>query len=82
MTKHLSVKAVATVKLTVVGFFKNIGLSQGIDGISDLFCGNALLLEPVSSEFDPSMLHIPFSYYPLFVGIYNSNKKVLSMYIS
>ncbi|KAJ8436491.1 hypothetical protein Cgig2_000476 [Carnegiea gigantea] len=53
MAKHLSVKAVATVKLTVVGFFKNIGLSQGIDGISDVFCGNALLLELVSSQLDP-----------------------------
>lgn len=53
MSKKISVRAVATVQLTASGFLKNIGLGQGIDGISDLFLGNALLLELVSSEVDP-----------------------------
>lgn len=56
MAKHISVKALLTVQLTVTGFFKNIGLSQGLDGLSDLLFGNALELELVSSKLDPNEL--------------------------
>lgn len=55
MAKNISVRAIVTVQLTATGFLKNIGLGQGIDSISDIFFGNALQLELVSSDADPSM---------------------------
>ncbi|XP_021728916.1 linoleate 13S-lipoxygenase 2-1, chloroplastic-like [Chenopodium quinoa] len=54
MAKKISVRAIVTVQLTATGFLKNIGLGQGIDGISDLLLGNALHLELVSSA-DPKL---------------------------
>ncbi|CAO2837234.1 unnamed protein product [Amaranthus hypochondriacus] len=53
MASNISVKAVVSVQLTATGFLMNIGLGQGLDGISDLFFGNALKLELVSSELNP-----------------------------
>ncbi|XP_021772002.1 linoleate 13S-lipoxygenase 2-1, chloroplastic-like [Chenopodium quinoa] len=54
MAKKISVRAIVTVQLTATGFLKNIGLGQGIDGISDLLLGNALHLELISSA-DPKL---------------------------
>ncbi|KNA25150.1 hypothetical protein SOVF_008760 [Spinacia oleracea] len=55
MAKNISVRAIVTVQLTATGFLKNIGLGQGIDSISDIFFGNALQLELVSSDADPML---------------------------
>lgn len=55
MAKVITVQAVVTVELTATGFLKNIGLGQGLDGLSDLVFGNALHLELVSSEVDPRL---------------------------
>ncbi|CAO2837233.1 unnamed protein product [Amaranthus hypochondriacus] len=55
MASNISVKAVVSVQLTATGFLMNIGLGQGLDGISDLFFGNALKLELVSSELNPML---------------------------
>ncbi|GMH10290.1 hypothetical protein Nepgr_012131 [Nepenthes gracilis] len=52
MEKSINVKAVATVKLSIVELFKNLGLSQGLDGISELLFTNAFLLELVSTDLD------------------------------
>ncbi|GAB4835166.1 hypothetical protein Ancab_000075 [Ancistrocladus abbreviatus] len=49
----INVKAVVTVKLTVVGFFKNLGLGQGLDGVADLLLVDAFLLELISTDLDP-----------------------------
>ena len=57
MASNISVQAVVTVQLTATGFLMNIGLGQGLDGISDLFFGNALKLKLVSSELNPSMFY-------------------------
>lgn len=46
-------KAVLTVKQTVVDFWSDIGLDRGLDDFTDLF-GKTLLLELVSAELDPS----------------------------
>ncbi|XP_058071094.1 linoleate 13S-lipoxygenase 2-1, chloroplastic-like [Magnolia sinica] len=50
--KSTSIKAVVTVKPTVGGFFSNLGLTRGLDVITDLL-GRTLLLELVSAELDP-----------------------------
>ncbi|GMH00077.1 hypothetical protein Nepgr_001916 [Nepenthes gracilis] len=47
-----TVKAVVSVKLTVGGLLSNLGLSHGLDDISD-FLGKTLLLELVSADLDP-----------------------------
>uniref|UniRef100_A0A6N2M9H9 Uncharacterized protein n=1 Tax=Salix viminalis TaxID=40686 RepID=A0A6N2M9H9_SALVM len=47
------VKAVLTVKQTVVDFWSDIGIERGLDDFTDLF-GKTLLLELVSAELDPS----------------------------
>ena len=47
------VKAVVTVKQTVVDFWTEIGIERGLDDLTDLF-GKTLLLELVSAELDPS----------------------------
>jgi lipoxygenase len=47
------VKAVVTVKQTVVDFWTEIGIERGLDDFTDLF-GKTLLLELVSAELDPS----------------------------
>ncbi|KAI5600269.1 hypothetical protein BDE02_01G014900 [Populus trichocarpa] len=46
------VKAVVTVKQTVVDFWTEIGIERGLDDFTDLF-GKTLLLELVSAELDP-----------------------------
>ncbi|KAF9688665.1 hypothetical protein SADUNF_Sadunf01G0011800 [Salix dunnii] len=46
------VKAVVTVKQTVVDFWSEIGIERGLDDFTDLF-GKTLLLELVSAELDP-----------------------------
>ncbi|KAL9407311.1 hypothetical protein Peur_004283 [Populus x canadensis] len=46
------VKAVVTVKQTVVDFWTEIGIERGLDDFTDLF-GKTLLLEIVSAELDP-----------------------------
>ncbi|KAJ6945126.1 hypothetical protein NC651_000228 [Populus alba x Populus x berolinensis] len=46
------VKAVVTVKQTVVDFWTDIGIERGLDDFTDLF-GKTLLLELVSAELDP-----------------------------
>ena len=48
-----NVKAVLTVKQTVVDFWSEIGIERGLDDFTDLF-GKTLLLELVSAELDPS----------------------------
>ncbi|XP_068641156.1 linoleate 13S-lipoxygenase 2-1, chloroplastic-like [Aristolochia californica] len=50
--KSFPVTALVTVKLTVGGFFSNLGLSRGLDDITDLL-GKTLLLELVSAKLDP-----------------------------
>ncbi|XP_058071102.1 linoleate 13S-lipoxygenase 2-1, chloroplastic-like [Magnolia sinica] len=50
--KSVSLKAVVTVKPTIGGFFSNLGLTRGLDDITDLL-GRTLLLELVSAELDP-----------------------------
>ncbi|KMT14428.1 hypothetical protein BVRB_4g072060 [Beta vulgaris subsp. vulgaris] len=55
MSKKISVRAIVTVQLTASGFLKNIGIGQGIDGLSDLLLGRGLQLELVTSEVDPSL---------------------------
>ncbi|KAL8159457.1 hypothetical protein V2J09_000994 [Rumex salicifolius] len=47
-----SVKAVVTVQLTMGGLLTNVGLSRGLDDISDLL-GKTLLLELVASQLNP-----------------------------
>lgn len=49
----VEVKAIVTVKVTVGGIFSNIGLTQPLDELTDVF-GKTFLLELVSSELDPS----------------------------
>ncbi|KAL5567210.1 hypothetical protein UlMin_030374 [Ulmus minor] len=51
----ITVKAVVTVEPTVsiVGFFKQLGIDRGLDDIQDLL-GKTLLLELVSAELDPT----------------------------
>nr|AAZ57444.1 lipoxygenase LOX1 [Populus deltoides] len=46
------IKAVVTVKETVVDFWTEIGIERGLDDFTDLF-GKTLLLELVSAELDP-----------------------------
>ncbi|MQL93595.1 hypothetical protein Taro_026230 [Colocasia esculenta] len=48
------VKAVVAVKLTVGGMLTNVGLSRGLDDITDLL-GKSLYIELVSAELDPGM---------------------------
>ena len=48
-----TLKAVATVKMTVGGLLSNLGLSRALDVTADLL-GKSLLLELVSAEVDPS----------------------------
>uniref|UniRef100_A0A5B6ZC88 Lipoxygenase n=1 Tax=Davidia involucrata TaxID=16924 RepID=A0A5B6ZC88_DAVIN len=50
--KATSVKAVVTVKQSVGGIFSKLGLTQGLDDLTDLF-GKSLLLELVCAELDP-----------------------------
>ncbi|XP_030452889.1 linoleate 13S-lipoxygenase 2-1, chloroplastic-like [Syzygium oleosum] len=50
--KSLSVKAVVTVKPSTGGLFSDIGISGGLDKVTDLV-GKTLLLELVSAELDP-----------------------------
>ncbi|KAF8395884.1 hypothetical protein HHK36_019839 [Tetracentron sinense] len=50
--KSIKVKAIVTVQVTVGGFFSNLGLTRGLDDISDLL-GKSLLLELVSANLDP-----------------------------
>ncbi|CAK7339261.1 unnamed protein product [Dovyalis caffra] len=50
--KSTDVKAVVTVKQTVLDFWSEIGIERGLDDISDLL-GRTLLLELVSAELDP-----------------------------
>ncbi|KAF7849070.1 hypothetical protein BT93_L1273 [Corymbia citriodora subsp. variegata] len=50
--KLLSVKAVVTVKQSAGGLFSELGISGGLDKITDLV-GKRLLLELVSAELDP-----------------------------
>ncbi|KAA8549576.1 hypothetical protein F0562_001406 [Nyssa sinensis] len=50
--KSTSIKVVVTVQLTVGGLFSNLGLSRGLDDITDLF-GKTLYLELVSADLDP-----------------------------
>ncbi|GAB2287016.1 hypothetical protein Dimus_021404 [Dionaea muscipula] len=52
MDKYFDVKAEVRVKLTVVGFFQNLGISQGLDGIADLLFQDAFQLELVSTELN------------------------------
>nr|XP_010943567.1 probable lipoxygenase 8, chloroplastic [Elaeis guineensis] len=47
-----TLKAVATVKMTVGGLLSNLGLSRALDVTADLL-GKSLLLELVSAEVDP-----------------------------
>ncbi|KAK2985874.1 hypothetical protein RJ640_009944 [Escallonia rubra] len=47
------VKAVATVQVTVGGFLSNLGLTRGLDDITDVL-GKSILLELVAAELDPS----------------------------
>lgn len=51
--KFISVKATITVTLTVGGFLTHLGLTRGLDDITDML-GQSLLLELVSAELDPS----------------------------
>ncbi|KAF7849072.1 hypothetical protein BT93_L1275 [Corymbia citriodora subsp. variegata] len=51
--RFTSVKAVVTVKPSTGGFFSELGISGGLDKITDLI-GKTLLLELVSAELDPS----------------------------
>jgi len=51
--KSLSVKAVVKVKPSAGGFFSELGISGGLDTITDLM-GKTLLLELVSAELDYS----------------------------
>lgn len=48
----VTVKAVVTVKQTLEGIFAHIGITRGLDDISDVL-GKTLLLELVSAELDP-----------------------------
>ncbi|KAK6937073.1 Lipoxygenase, C-terminal [Dillenia turbinata] len=50
--KDVTVKADITIQLSVGGFLSSIGLSHGLDDITDLL-GKSLLLELVSAELDP-----------------------------
>lgn len=50
--QSIDVKAVVTVKQTVVDFWTDIGIERGLDDFTDLF-GKTLLLELVSAELDP-----------------------------
>ncbi|MQL93596.1 hypothetical protein Taro_026237 [Colocasia esculenta] len=50
------VKAVVTVKITVGGLLTNVGLSRGLDDITDLL-GKSLYVELVSAELDPGTLN-------------------------
>ncbi|GMH00078.1 hypothetical protein Nepgr_001917 [Nepenthes gracilis] len=52
-SKSIQVKAVVTVKPSGLEFLENIGVGQALDQISDVFSGNAFLLELVSTELDP-----------------------------
>ena len=51
--KSTSVKAVVSVHATVSDNLSNLGLSRGLDDITDLL-GKTLLLELVAAELDPS----------------------------
>ncbi|GAB2276978.1 hypothetical protein Dimus_011687 [Dionaea muscipula] len=51
--KSIDVKAIVRVKLTVLGFFKNLGIGQGLDGVADLLLQDAFQLELLSIELDP-----------------------------
>ncbi|CAK9146783.1 unnamed protein product [Ilex paraguariensis] len=51
--KSTTVKVVVTVLATAGGLLSNLGLTRGLDDISDLF-GRSLLLELVAAELDPS----------------------------
>lgn len=48
----VSVKADVTVKVAMGGLLSNLGLSRGLDDITDLI-GKSILLELVSAELDP-----------------------------
>lgn len=49
----LKVKAIISVKPTVGGLLSNVGISRGLDDLTDLL-GKSLLLEIVSAEAQPS----------------------------
>lgn len=49
--KSTSVKAVVTVKVIAGGLLSNLGVTRGLDDITDLF-GKSVLLELVSAELD------------------------------
>ncbi|KAL9255426.1 Linoleate 13S-lipoxygenase 2-1, chloroplastic-like protein [Drosera capensis] len=53
MTESVEVKAVVRVKLTTLGFVKNLGINQGLDGVAELLLQDAFQLELVSTELDP-----------------------------
>jgi lipoxygenase len=53
MEKFVEVKATVTVKLTALGFFENLGVGQGLDGLAEFFIQDAFQLELVSTELDP-----------------------------
>lgn len=51
--KSTSVKAVVMVKVIAGGLLSNLGITRGLDDITDLF-GKSVLLELVSTELDAS----------------------------
>ncbi|KAK2985862.1 hypothetical protein RJ640_009932, partial [Escallonia rubra] len=51
-SEETRVKAVATVQVTVGGFLSNLGLTRGLDDITDVL-GKSILLELVAAELDP-----------------------------
>ncbi|XP_074272916.1 linoleate 13S-lipoxygenase 2-1, chloroplastic-like [Silene latifolia] len=50
----VSLKAIVSVKPTIAGVFSNLGLTRGLDDISDLL-GKSLLLGLVSAQLDPKV---------------------------
>ncbi|KAK3015471.1 LOW QUALITY PROTEIN: hypothetical protein RJ639_005776 [Escallonia herrerae] len=59
----------AVVAVTVGGFLSNLGLTRGLDDITDVL-GKSILLELVAAELDPSK-HIYYSDEKLDHGIFN-----------